>query len=276
MAKENKPVKPESVGFLSGIDAKLAALQELRESYMRAVSVGAIGDIDFGTLGAAGGSVRSPDQSFDLPTGAFLNKSIPEAIKLLFIATKRKYTPAETAVAMRAGGYESTSQNFEKTVSGTMYRMKDQGILLKFKDGFGLAELYPEHLRAKLTETSKAAPKIPAKAPAKGRKRSKRSAAKRRKPSVRASAKVPAKTTARATPSKRWTAATGGPSIDQQILKILMNEGPNSPAAFVARLEKPANVIALALGRLAKLGKAEKVASGNYAAVKPEPVLRAV
>jgi hypothetical protein len=158
MAKDRTQEKPEPGGFLSGIDAKLAALQELRDSYMRAVSVGAIsaGDVDFGA--AVTPAARAPsDQPIDLPTGAFLNKSIPEAIKLLCIATKRKYTPTEAAAALRDGGYESTSQDFEKTVSGTMYRMKDQGILLKFKDGFGLAELYPNHLREKLGEPPKAA-----------------------------------------------------------------------------------------------------------------------
>ena len=41
MAKPNEPEKPEPSGFLGDLDAKLAALQALRDSYVRAVSVGA-------------------------------------------------------------------------------------------------------------------------------------------------------------------------------------------------------------------------------------------
>lgn len=275
MAKDKTPEtqdKPESAGFLSGIDAKLAALKELRDSYIRAVSVGAIGDIDFGTLGGSSVAVsgRTTDQPVDLPNGAFLNKSMPEAIKLLFVATKRKYQPAEVATILKDGGYESTSKNFEGTVSGTMYRMKDQGTLLRFKDGFGLAEFYPEHLRAKIAEASKPSTKGRGKKATKG-------ASKRTKAAGKPAAKATPKAVATPTATKRKPRGPNdGPSTDEVILKILASEGPNSPATFVMRLDKPSNVIALALGRLAKLGKAERLANGNYAATNAEPVLRAV
>src|SRR5688572_32188371 len=157
MATSNKPEKAESIGLLAAIDAKIAALKEFRESYLRAVSVGAFGqsgDLDTSSFSTASIG-RSSDQPIDLPTGAFLNKSMPEAIKLLFAATKKKQTPKDVTIALKDGGFESTARNFEKTVTGTMYRMKDQGTLLKFKDGFGLAELYPEHLRKKIAEDSK-------------------------------------------------------------------------------------------------------------------------
>ena len=42
-------------------------------------------------------------------------------------------------------------------VMNTMYRLKSEGELLKFKDGWGLAELYPENLRTRINKT--AAPK---------------------------------------------------------------------------------------------------------------------
>jgi hypothetical protein len=150
--------KPETDGFLAGIEAKIAALTTLRESYLRAVSVGAWGqpgDIDSGAFMASGGGGRGDHASIELPTGAFLNKSVPEAIKLFLSAVRKKQTGKEIADALREGGIESTSRRFDKTVLGTMYRMKDAGVLLQFKDGWGLAELYPEHLRNRIAQESK-------------------------------------------------------------------------------------------------------------------------
>jgi hypothetical protein len=142
------PERPELDGFLTLIERKIAALQALADSYRAAIAVGAFG----GALASAedGALLNNANAfaqaavgaiSYDLPTGIFLNKSLPAAISLLMQTTKKKYTPKEVAAAIKEGGFESMSENFEKMVMNTMYRMKGEGTLLKFKDGWGLASL---------------------------------------------------------------------------------------------------------------------------------------
>lgn len=74
--------KPETDSFLALLDAKIAALQTLRDSYLKAASLGAIGQpgedvaLPNGSLSPA--SLGTP---MELPTGALLGKSLPAAIK---------------------------------------------------------------------------------------------------------------------------------------------------------------------------------------------------
>jgi hypothetical protein len=56
----------------------------------------------------------------ELPTGAFLGKSIGAAIKLYLGAIRRKQTTKEIAVALKEGGVESTSDNFESVVLASL------------------------------------------------------------------------------------------------------------------------------------------------------------
>jgi hypothetical protein len=246
--------KPEIDGFLAMIEAKIAALKVLADSYRAAVAVGALGqsgDFDLqrapAQSGAAGGS-----GPVDLPAGVFLGKSMPDAIKLYFSLAKRKQTSKELAAALREGGFESTSRNFEKTVNSTMHRMRETGDLLWFsKDGaFGLAEFYPEGLRNRITQEAK--PK--AKKRAKGKKR----AAK-----------------ANNEPAPVAVKPEAGATIDQRIVAVL-REGPRSPAELVARLGAQSNVVGLALGRLTFKGKVSKSPEGIYGLAESEPFLRVV
>jgi hypothetical protein len=94
-------------------------------------------------------------QSVELPRGAFLGKSLPAAIKLYLHAIKRKQTIREIATALREGGVESTSPNFEGVVTGCLNRLKANGELLRFKEGWALAEFYPENLRNRLSHEGK-------------------------------------------------------------------------------------------------------------------------
>jgi len=152
--------QPETDAFLAFVEKKIAALQALVDSYRYAMAVGALGQPgeempSFGSNAAFGAPSGG---GFDLPTGVFLGLSMPSAIKLLFTSTKRKHTPKDVADVLRDGGFESTSVNFEKMVGTTMHRMKSNGELLQFKDGWGLAELYPEALRNRLAGAKEAKP----------------------------------------------------------------------------------------------------------------------
>jgi hypothetical protein len=105
-------------------------------------------------------------QPTELPRGAFLGKSLPAAVKLYLSAVIKKQTIKEIAAALREGGVESTSDNFEGVISGCLHRMKANGEVLQFKEGFALAEFYPAHIRASLSHggsSPRKKPKKPAK-----------------------------------------------------------------------------------------------------------------
>lgn len=108
---------------------------------------------------APGGGLN--ERPFDLPVGAFLNMSIPAAIKLYLSSIKRKQTVKEITTALKNGGMESTSESFENTVATALHRMKmsDPPEALRFPDGWGLAELYPESLRSRLAQNQRPATK---------------------------------------------------------------------------------------------------------------------
>ena len=75
--------KPESGGFLAIIDAKIAALQQLRDSLIAAMSIGALGgDLDISQLGSVGVAVNGGNSApaakgpIDLPTGVFRGQGV--------------------------------------------------------------------------------------------------------------------------------------------------------------------------------------------------------
>lgn len=174
--------KPEIDGFLSGIDAKIAALQQLRESYLAAASVGAVGqpavtDVSgIPTVMGAGApaTVVASNGPIELPTGVFRNLGLADAIRLYLSIAKRKQPIKEIATALREGGLASVASDFEQNVSGTLYRLKKTGELLQFKDGWDLAASYPENLRQRLAQ-AKDAPAAKSKRP--GRKGKKKNGA---------------------------------------------------------------------------------------------------
>ncbi len=136
--------------FLAVLEAKRAALDALIGTYRAALSLGALGqpgDVDVtayrGQSGPGGGA------AIELPQGALLGKSLPAAIHLYLSAARRKQTTKEIVTALREGGVESTSRNFENTVATALYRLKSAGAVFKFNDGWGLTEFYPESIRSR-------------------------------------------------------------------------------------------------------------------------------
>lgn len=152
--KQNGGAEQHGDQFLANLDAKIAALQALRASYLAARSLGAIGaGVDVGSMsGSAGVAPLLGGPPMELPRGALLGKSLPAAIKLYLSAVKRKQTLKEIAAALKEGGVETTSTNLETPVSSAINRLKASGEVLRFNDGWALAEFYPESLRNKLSE----------------------------------------------------------------------------------------------------------------------------
>jgi hypothetical protein len=143
--------------FVAAIEAKIAAWKNVLESYNAAVSLD-------GPLGAPdapqahnGGVARSNAQAIplDLPVGVFRDKSLREAIEILLAAGRRKQTNKEIAIGLQNGGIPTTSVNFEATVSTALARMKDDGTVLRFPDGWDLAASYPDSLRGRLEKDTK-------------------------------------------------------------------------------------------------------------------------
>lgn len=213
------------------LDVSIASLER---AYGATISVGEEG----------GSSANGGDQQpTELPRGAFLGKSIPAAIKLYLYAMKRKQTDREIATALREGGVESTSDNFEKVVTGCLNRMKMNGEVLRFKDGWGLTEFYPAHLRTSLGQE--------------GASKRKGSKKKPKKTAPKAAAGAPP-----TMPQPRPMPST----FDRIEAHVRAKKGEwvafhEVTAAFP---EYDSKMVALALGKLAKKNGWEKSPEGHY------------
>lgn len=151
--------KPAADGFLAAIEAKIAAWTAVADSYRAAVSLdgplGEPGAIVSG-VGTAAGTARVQGRSqMELPVGVFRDKTIKEAIVIHLGAGQRKQTNKEIAAGLQKGGIATTAANFEATVATALYRLKEEGTLLRFDDGWDLAASYPDNLRGRLDKDAK-------------------------------------------------------------------------------------------------------------------------
>jgi len=241
MPVEKAAEKPTTDNFLAMVEARIAALNQLKESYLQAVSVGAFGqpgDID---LSALSNGARS--SSYDLPTGALLGKSVPQAIKLYLGAVRKKQTASEIMAALKDGGLESTAANFLNNVISSLHRLKKAGDVLQFKDGWALAEFYPETLRARIAKDAE---------PKKKQRKARRTARNKE------------------TSPRRSRAVREGPGLSERVTSYLQTRGREFTAVqeLVAQLKVAAPVLNLTLGRLVKQEKLEKNQNGQYRLVK--------
>jgi hypothetical protein len=247
--------KPETDGFLTVIEKKIAALKALADSYRAALSLGALGQPGEMDLSVIGSGIGRSDGPMDLPRGALLGKSLPAAVKLWLTAVRRKQTVREIATALREGGVESTSPNFENVVNGALYRLKATNEVLRFKDGWALAELYPATLRSSQIKDTK-----PAKAPRRAKKTTRRTAPK----------------------AQRKTAATPIRTVDARgidktavLMKALTDNSSNggTPNELYTAMRRVGadcseNYVFNILSRLRQQGKIEKRGERWYA-IKP-------
>lgn len=155
-------------GFIVAIDAKIAALQQLRQSYIAAVTVGAIGqagDIDPAltatTAPTSPGASPAPPAAgpIELPTGVFRDKGIADAVRAYLGMARRKQTFKAIQTALKDGGLATTSEFFEQTLSSTLHRMRKSGELLQFKDGWDLAASYPDSFRQRVSQARETVPR---------------------------------------------------------------------------------------------------------------------
>lgn len=252
MASEKTAKVPEQDAFLAMVDAKIAALQTLRASYVAAASVGAMAQAgDIASLAAAGGTAGLGGAPLELPRGALLSKSLPAAIKLYLSSVKRKQTIKEIAQALKDGGVETTAANFENPVTSAINRLKATGEVLRFNDGWALAEFYPESLRNRISKDKEAKPTK------KGKKNRTKASAKKTAPEARQQREVKSER-----PPATDKAVTDKTAAAIRILTALGATGVNIPE-LLAELEKAGvpcerKYVRGILSKLYLQGKAEK------------------
>jgi hypothetical protein len=155
---------------LADMEAKRGALDAAITS-MRIFLAGKVGS------GDAQSPVASSGQSFstgEVPAGAFLGKSIPDAAVLYLDIVKRKATSKEIMEALKRGGMESTSNNFQGIVHACLDRYRKAGgeVVKLDRSTWGLAKWYPAGVRAVVQEKrSPTKKKAKAKVKAKANKR---------------------------------------------------------------------------------------------------------
>lgn len=141
--------------FRASIIGKIAAWKAVLDSYDAAVSLD--GRLNEPAANGHEGHRIAPEsgKSIDLPVGIFRDKSLREAIQILLGAGRRKQTNKEIALGLQKGGIPTTSKFFEATVATALSRMKDDGVLLRFPDGWDLSSSYPDSLRNRLDKDAK-------------------------------------------------------------------------------------------------------------------------
>jgi hypothetical protein len=140
----------ESIDYsvmLADARAKRAALDAFISSLENAQALGALGQT--GTV--ASGSVSS-GPAVELPMGALRGKSVTNAIKLYLSTCRKNQATRDIAAGLKEGGVHSTSDHFETIVNNALRGLKKAGVVLQFKDGWGLAELYPAAIRARILQ----------------------------------------------------------------------------------------------------------------------------
>jgi hypothetical protein len=229
----------ESIDYLAvlaDMEAKRAALDSAI-THLRLFLAGQAGGVP---LPAGGGTTSMP--TGEIPAGAFLGKSIPDAAKLYLQIMKRKASTREIADGLRKGGMESTSSNFYGIVHAILDRSRKAGgeIVKLDKATWGLAEWYPAGVRT--TATSQKRPT--------GKKRG--------RPKGKAVRTVQTPT------EPQSNAGSPKPGLEQRIGVLLLADKAKTftIAEIAAALGVKSQGLALALGRMAKKNMAIKTDGG--------------
>jgi hypothetical protein len=232
--------------LLADMEAKKAVLEQAISALRAAIAAGALGqpgEIPLGSFstGPMGGSV-------DLPVGAFLGKSLPAAVRLYLLTIRKKQTTSQIATALKEGGVETTADNFEQVVAGALFRLKHAGEVLRFPDGWGFAEHYPERIRKAVTQEPK---KLMRKRLTKKGKATMAKIKKEQPAKVSSTVVIPINN-----------------GLEKRIEAVLKSDSSKSFNAgeIATTLDVGTKGVILALGRMAAKNTAEKCGDGKYRA----------
>src|SRR5438552_9486563 len=137
--------------ILADLEAKRNALEATIASFRNALAHGALGqagEIPPSSNGLTSGVYPSTlalsISGGEVPAGAFLGKSIPDATKLYLEIVKKKQTSKEISDALQKGGMETNSKNFPQMVHSVLDRARkaNTGIVKLDRSHWGLAAWY--------------------------------------------------------------------------------------------------------------------------------------
>jgi hypothetical protein len=137
--------------ILADLENKKAALEATIATFRAALASGALGQPGEVPPSPNGIGSTPSISGGEVPAGAFLGKSIPDAAKLYLAIVKKKQTSREIADALKRGGMESTSKNLYGNVHSILDRARKAGTYGIVKMGrsyWGLADWYPASLRS--------------------------------------------------------------------------------------------------------------------------------
>jgi hypothetical protein len=141
------------------LQAKIAAWQTALDAYRAAKAADGGASASHGN-GASQSSVPPRSSGYDLPVGALRGHTLPDAIKVYLEAGNRKQANKDIAAGIRAAGFETGQANLEAGVASALFRLRKAGVVLRFEDGWDLADHYPEHIRKRMEAApAKARPK---------------------------------------------------------------------------------------------------------------------
>jgi hypothetical protein len=238
---EGNPPATDYAAMLADMEAKYVVLGNAIASLRALLSVGVVGPVgDLSIPGASLGTSATAVASVSLPRGAFLGKTVVEAVPIYLSAVRKKQTNKEIAQALKEGGLESRG-DFDNYVTGGLFQLKSKGVVLRFDDGWGLAEWYPESFRTRVAE--------------------KATSPKKKKPKKKV---VPGKAKTVVSPNTPQPTPEPKSSLDQDIEAVFkrnkdyVTDGEDLAMVF----GKSRGTINFALGRLAAKHKLEKVEGG--------------
>lgn len=219
------------------LEAKRAALDKAISSLRVVIASGVLFGSAEDAMPAMADSVGIGLHGGDVPIGAFLGKSIPEAAKLCLQIVKKKMTTREIAESLKKGGIETTAKtSFPSIVHSILLRATRSGLgILKLdRSHWGLAEWYPSGMRAAVA----------------GDRRSRRRRGRAQKPPSEAS-------------------ATNGLAVAkprERILQVLHNQPGMelSLQELAEHLRMPKRAVNMALINLVHANAIQKTAGGKY------------
>ena len=239
------------LAILADWEAKRAALDAAIASFRNALALGALGqpgDLPPSSNGVIPSTYVPSVSGGEVPAGAFLRKSIPDAAQLYLEIVKKKQTSKEIAEALQKGGMESNSRNFPQIVHSVLDRarkMPNAGIVKLDRSHWGLAGWYPASLRVQVPLDKRT-----------GRKKGRKNKATKALP-VDEKAKTAAVVV---------SAHPQGPTARQRTMKLLAEHAPEkySSNEVSKQLGISAQVAGMMLGQLANGGLIEKTGEGTY------------
>jgi hypothetical protein len=153
MSGENEAKSLDYGVFLADLESKRAALDQAIASIRSLMAAGALAVGSLESLPSLNGGPPTNVYSGtgEVPVGAFLGKSIPDAAKLCLQIVKRKMTTKEIAESLQRGGIETKGKSsFNAIVHSVLTRLSKTGKgIVKFEGSrWGLVEWLHPGLRS--------------------------------------------------------------------------------------------------------------------------------